>query len=116
MHGAWDDKNNKTWANYKFEINAPANSQESSDDCDLYGSENDEAVVDPSDKKKVDPYAKLRSIDPTIFKLSNFDLSVMKDYPFKVRDGDVPIKVCKVKRTDFFEKVSKKIADWRGAE
>jgi hypothetical protein len=38
MHGAWDDKNNKVWANYKFEINAPANSEESVDnaDKDLY--------------------------------------------------------------------------------
>jgi hypothetical protein len=38
MHGAWDDKNNKVWANYKFEVNAPANSEESVDnaDKDLY--------------------------------------------------------------------------------
>ena len=35
MHGAWDKKNNDIWANYKFEISAPQNSGESSDDCDL---------------------------------------------------------------------------------
>ena len=26
MHGAWNEKNNTMWANYKFEIEAPANS------------------------------------------------------------------------------------------
>jgi hypothetical protein len=51
-----------------------------------------------------------------VIKLSNFDLSVLKDFPHKVREGDVPIKVCKVKRPDFFEKVGKKIADYMGAE
>jgi hypothetical protein len=51
-----------------------------------------------------------------VFKLSNFDLGVLKDFPHKMREGDIPIKVCKVKRTDFFEKVGKKIADFFGAE
>jgi hypothetical protein len=41
MHGAWDDKNNKMWANYKFEVEAPANSQESSDDINLYETDSD---------------------------------------------------------------------------
>ena len=40
----------------------------------------------------------------------------MKDFPHKTREGDIPLKVCKVKRTDFFEKVGKKIAQYFGAD
>ena len=72
--------------------------------------------MDAKDKPKVDPYAKLKLISPDVFRISNIDLAVMKDFPYKLREGDVPLKVCKVKRTDFFEKVGKKIAEFFGAE
>lgn len=116
MHGAWNEKNNTMWANYKFEIGAPANSEESSDDCDIYENSSDEIDLTDTNKPKEDPKAKFRTLDPVKLKLNNIDLKVMKDFPHKTREGDIPLKVCKVKRTDFFEKVGKKIAQYFGAD
>ena len=97
-------------ANFRALIPAPANSEESGDEKFLYDTSADEVeIVDDeyyeetsdrtpikSKKNKSSAKSKLKQIDPELMMISNFDITVLRDYPNKQKFSEVPMKVLKI--------------------
>ena len=65
----------------------------------------DNDKIDAPIKEKEDNMARFKAIDPRVHELCNFDFKVMKDYPHKIRDNDLPIVACKRKNIAEFDQI-----------
>ena len=57
----------------------------------MWEQSDEEVKVVVKEKKKADPNAKFRIMDPIVKELNNFDLAVMKEFPHKARENAMPI-------------------------
>ena len=56
-------------------------------------------------KKIIDPYAKMKKIPKQVFEISNWDIPVFKDFPYRAKEGEMPFKVLRMKQVKYFETV-----------
>ena len=54
---------------------------------------------------------KYKVIDPRVWEISNYDTVLMKDYPFKARENEVPLFVLKTHNIKHFKTVQNQIKE-----
>ena len=81
-------------ANYKPEINAPNNSVDSGDNFDLYQtSTDDEEFFAPESPLKGMNESDPNWFDEKLLDVSPFRMDKMKYFPYRAREGDIPLKI-----------------------
>ena len=58
--------------------------------------------------------ARFKAIDKRVHELCNFDFNVMVDYPHKMREHELPIVACKMKKLAEFDQIQRDIAEHFG--
>ena len=76
------------------ELGVPQNSEETEEDIDLAYSSGDE-VLPVGVVSKHDPMARFRVIDERVFDILNFNMTTLRDFPHRYREGDIPYKILK---------------------
>jgi hypothetical protein len=104
MHAAYHSGNVAEWAEFEDEIPAPNCSEEEYELIDIYYSTDDEKP-DIELGKKPDPLARFAALNKAIFRLSNFTLDVLVDFPDKARENETPVIVLKKRDPDSFEEI-----------
>ena len=97
------------WADYRQEVDAPYNSNESEDEFHIYQSQDDDeelataSVTSPTSAKHklTDPLAKEKIFNKQMVEPSPFRIESVKTYPFKFREGEVPLRLLKVPKIEF---------------
>jgi len=75
-------------------VAAPANSDLSDEDIDLFWSTDSE---NPEQQKgKPNPLAKFKKIDPRVYEISNYNNDNLREFPHKYREGELPWKVLRI--------------------
>ena len=95
MHMCYNDSVIQAWASEKPDLPAPACSEHSAEDYDANYS-TDEEADELMANGKADPKARFKKIDPRFYDINNFDMDVMREFPHKFRDGEVPYKILRV--------------------
>jgi hypothetical protein len=44
--------------------------------------------------------ARFKVIDERVFDIQNFEITTMRDFPHRYREGDIPYKILKLKKLD----------------
>ena len=110
MSEAYKEDSMKEWAKYRPQINAPYNSMEEADDLEIIESEDSEEVEEKKNSVVVDVKEDLDAMNPKLIEHSPFRMESMKYYPYKSREGEVPLKLLKVPKLDWLIDNSKLIA------
>lgn len=101
------------WANWKPEIDAPANSMESEDNYQLVESQSsDDSDALPhltKEKLKLDPELEKKQFPKQDLETSGFRLQAMQYYPYRSREGEIPYKLLGVQRSQFVFDCAEKI-------
>jgi hypothetical protein len=106
MNEIYTPENVKYWADYKGELAAPAASEFSDEDIDMfYESGRGEEEVKVVVKSKIDPMARFKAIDKRVWEINNFKLSEMIDFPFKAKDNVLPLYLLNNWKLDYFEEI-----------
>jgi hypothetical protein len=80
----------------------PCNSETEDENYHLF--DKDTSTDDGSGMKmrKGGPMEKFKKIDKRVFELSNFNLKILQDFPYKFREGEMPTTVLKMKKVELF--------------
>ena len=93
---AYNEESMLQYANERPELDAPYNSMDSDDNFNIYDSSSDEDFRDAQDN----PLKGVTADDPKwfdvrILDISPFRMEAMKYFPYKSREGDIPLKLLK---------------------
>ena len=110
---AYREESMLEWANWRPDTNAPYNSMVSADEFHVIESEDsDEAELKLGEGKyAVDEEDDDRQFDLSILNPSPFRMESMKYYPYKSREGEVPLRLLKVPKLDWLLKTGQLIAN-----
>ena len=100
----------KEWANYKPDVDAPYNSMESDADLEIYESpteSEEEEVVEV----KPDEVSKYKPFNKKLLDVSPFRMEGMRYFPYRSREGEIPLKLLKVQKLDFVINQAPKIVE-----
>ena len=90
----------EAWGDYRPAIDAPNNSMESEEEFyveESQSSEDENAAISHVQLKK-DPALVEKQFDTRILNTSGFRLESMKIFPYRSREGEIPLGVLKVKK------------------
>ena len=97
MAEAYREESMHLWANTEQELDAPYNSMDSKDDYQLYRSDSgDEDPFAPESPLKGKTAKDSKWFDERILDVSPFRMESMKYFPFRTREGEMPIKLLKI--------------------
>ena len=101
------------WANSKDVLDAPYNTMHSEDDFPLEDSQDsDEQNVFPAipkDKLLADPSLKDKQFDIRLLDTSPYRLESLLYFPYRNREGEIPLKLLKIPKLSFLLECSEKI-------
>ena len=93
------------WANFKPDIDAPANSMESEDDLQLIESQSsDDSDAIPyltKEKLKQDPELEKKQFPKQDLETSGFRLQSMQYFPYRSREGEIPYKLLTLPKSSY---------------
>ena len=90
------------WAGWRPAIDVPYNSIDSDDNFLLYHSSDDEIEVDETKIEMIDPEdGEAFSFDLKKLDVSPFRMESMRFYPYKSREGEIPLKLLKIQEFEF---------------
>ena len=98
------------YAKERPEIDAPYNSMESEDNFIIYHSSDESIELDEEGERKEFIATKDdKKFDKKLLDVSPFRMEAMQHYPYRFREGDVPIKLLKKPDPEFLIEAGAKI-------
>jgi hypothetical protein len=101
MLAAHDKKSVAEYAKYQSHLAAPPNSEGDDPEPELwYDSDPPDDDVNGQNRVADDPLQRFKKVDKRYFKIQNFNMDHMRDFPHKAREGDMPLFLLKEKSFD----------------
>ena len=116
MHAAYNEEDIVWWSRYRQEVDAPFNSMESENEYPIYESNDSDDEIDRVPKptkyqKKNDENFKEKQFDKSLIEMTNFRMENMRQFPHRVREGEVPFKLGKLKHAAGFIEAQERLAN-----
>ena len=99
-------------AKYRQEIDAPLNSMSSGDEPDLYATDTEDEKKKALTKEDMDdPELARKAFDKSLLNTQPFRIESLRFFPYRQREGSLPLRLLKVPDLDFFPKSQAVLAE-----